>query len=151
MADIVKLIYKGDEMAQWGGGGVSWQMHVTALNIVWSVQWNPGDTVSITYTAPRAWFIDYRWRERVYQGKVIDNLAVSWDSWYNLMRAWTYFDDSSALWFWSLSFEKYHENWIPVAEWETITMTLSVATWWSWSQSDPGGNSVKIFNFYYFD
>ena len=120
-------------------------LHVVDINQQINVQWTPWDSSSYSYTATRAWFINYRWTEKLYNWKSVFSMNISSTNW--LETQGTFFDSRDTMW--SLSCRISHKEIVPIAEWETITFTLSVNQWdftpetsWSWW--------AKILKFFYF-
>lgn len=83
MADIVKLIYKWDEMAQWGGGSSSNTLHVTDINQrTGTVQQKWATSTAATFTADHDGFVVVRWIEYYknwYSLNDIDITSTWWD------------------------------------------------------------------------
>ena len=146
MADIVKLIYKGDEMTQGGGSSELW-LTVVPVNARSNSITEPGTQASVSYRVPKAWFIKYFWTETIVDWVPANRIYIDTD---NTTSAYvwelTHTRESSE---YSLSTYKWRvtrEWFIAVWPW-TISLTISIGS--DISSSIPS-SAIIIDSFFYF-
>lgn len=151
MADIVKLIYKGDEMAQWGGGSSSNTLHVTEVRQrTGSVQakWS---TASTTWTVPHDWFIVIAWTEYYKNWRQLNDVTFESNWAYSFPR--TYIDnmllDGEQTWNFTMQTDR--RELIAVQAWEfTLTAKVYSDDEWYNNPEMPTSTDAMIREFFYF-
>lgn len=109
MADIVKLIYKGDEMAQWWGSGSS---NVEVLPMV---------TTSDTTWAQAILDAALDWKFVILKYK--DSSTTKNSNFYFMDNMW---DSTTASW----AFIRFRRTWIYTASWSTQEHVAGTQTWY---------------------
>ena len=125
MADIVKLIYKWDEMAQWGGWSSN-TLHITDVNKrTWYVK-TKWESKSITFEAPHDWFIVVRWTEYYTNWYSLNDIDVT-STWWAVVFTREYVQDVDwtyqAPFSWTMRFNR--RTVFPIPAW-TITVTAKI-------------------------
>lgn len=129
MADIVKLIYKGDEMAQWGGGSVSGPIGINYTEIKQRSNElkTANETASLTYTPAQDGWLMVKWQENIYQWKLVADMSVSWSLWWNdAQMSWTSVYDGATHDLVNSTVHIEHLEYIPVKKNQTVTITQTI-------------------------
>lgn len=152
MADIVKLIYKGDEMAQWGWGSSSNTLHVTHINkSTWEVSQKWATSTSATFVADHDGFVVIRWSEYYKNWYSLNDIDVT-SSWWDIVFTREFINDATSLcpapftWDWVLNVQRRTIIPIPAG---TITVTAKVNDT-DWMPDVPQSVSARIQDYFYF-
>ena len=115
MADIVKLIYKGDEMAQWGWGSAA----ATNLNVTEIGQYSQAihvwETKTISYTVDKPGFITV-WSVYIYDQNAPTSKRVNTVT-------------GSSTWWEVVEMSRVTFDSIPVEWWAAFYTTFAVPAW----------------------